>query len=128
MPFRGWIAAAAIIALGVGEAVAADVETVAPGGPGILTICRDWLVAASCKTYHHIALPPQIAIGDRIPLSFGSNRKEYTFPVARIALKDRHCAIFSEATGDRHQMNKINVSPCYRAERGREGHPPRQVR
>ena len=36
--------------------------------------------------------------------------------VARIAAKLGHCAIFSEADGDRHQMDKINVAPCYRSD------------
>jgi hypothetical protein len=92
-----------------------SVEAVEPGGPGELTKCRNWLVASSCKTYHHISLPPRITVGDTIAVTFGSSRKEYDFPVARIAHKDRHCAIFSKAEGDRHQIDKINVAPCYRA-------------
>jgi hypothetical protein len=119
MPLRIWIAAVAIVGLAFGGAAAAEVGAVAPGGPGVLTKCRDWLVTESCNTYHHIDLPPRIAVGDTIPLSFGSSSKEYAFPVARIVLKGHHCAIFSEADGDRHQMDKINVAPCYAAKRGR---------
>jgi hypothetical protein len=102
----------------VGPAAAQEpdgVEAVEPGGPGELTKCREWLVTSSCKTYKHITLPPRIAVGDTITVTFGSSRKEYAFPVARIAHKDRHCAIFSEAEGDRHRIDKINVAPCYRA-------------
>jgi hypothetical protein len=119
MPYRSWIAALFVAGFALSEAAAAEVEAVTPGGPGVLTKCRDWLVTRSCNTYHHIPLPPRIAVGDRISLSFGSSRKEYAFPVARIVLEDRHCAIFSEAFGDRHQVDAINIDPCYRASEGR---------
>jgi hypothetical protein len=85
----------------------------------VLTKCRDWLVASSCNSYHHITLPPRIAVGDTISVTFGSSPKEYMFPVARIAHKGRHCAIFSAVDGDRHHMDKINVAPCYRVNSGR---------
>lgn len=94
------------------------VEAVEPGGPGVLTKCRDWLVVTSCHRYHHISLPPRIAVGDTITVSFGSSPKEYAFPVARIALSGRHCAIFSEADGDRRHIDKISVTPCYPAGKG----------
>jgi len=96
-----------------------SVLAVEPGGAGVLTKCRDWLVTTSCNRYHHIDLPPRIAVGDTISVSFGSRPKEFRFFVARIAQKGRHCAIFSEAHGDRHEMDKINVAPCYRASTGR---------
>jgi hypothetical protein len=122
MLLRAWIAALLLTAAAVGPGTARqrdNVEAVEPGGPGELTKCRDWLVASSCKTYHHISLPPRVAVGDTITVTFGSSPKEYAFPVARIAQKGRHCAIFSDAQGDRHQMDKINVAPCYRASKGR---------
>ena len=119
MPHRISIAAVLFIVLAFGIAAAAEVEAVAPGGPGVLTKCRDWLVTSSCNTYHHIVLPSRIAVGDAVTLTFGSSPKEYAFSVARITLTGRHCAIFSEATGDRHQMDKINVAPCHRASEGR---------
>jgi hypothetical protein len=106
-----------MLAAALNPAAARDPDSVAavePGGPGVLTKCRSWLVASSCKTYHHIDLPPRVAVGDTISVTFGSSPKEYAFPVARIAHKGRHCAIFSEAGGDRHQIDKINVAPCYR--------------
>jgi hypothetical protein len=118
MPLRAWIAGLLLAGATVGPAAARDpdsVEAVEPGGPGELTKCRKWLVASSCKTYRHITLPPRIAVGDTITVTFGSSRKEYAFPVARIAHEGRHCVIFSEAEGDRHQIDKINVAPCYRA-------------
>jgi hypothetical protein len=122
MLLRAWIAGLLLAAAAVGPAAAREpdsVEAVEPGGPGELTKCRNWLVASSCKTYKHITLPPRIAVGDTITVTFGSSPKEYEFPVARIAHKGRHCAIFSEAEGDRHQIDKINVAPCYRANKVR---------
>jgi hypothetical protein len=122
MLLRAWIAGLLLAAVAVGPAAAREpdsVEAIEPGGPGELTKCRNWLVASSCKTYKHISLPPRIAVGDTLTVTFGSSPKEYEFPVARIAHKGRHCAIFSEAEGDRHQIDKINVAPCYRANKVR---------
>jgi hypothetical protein len=64
-------------------------------------------------------LPSRIAVGDTIPVTFGTSPKEYAFPVARIAQKGGHCVIFSDTEGDRHHVDKINVAPCYRASSGR---------
>jgi hypothetical protein len=111
-----WMAAVLFLVLGFGEATAGDVEAIAPGGPGVLTKCRGWLVTTSCKTYHHISLPHRIAVGDSITLHFGSSPKFYAFPVARIYLQDRHCEIFSQAKGNKHQMDKINVAQCHQLE------------
>jgi hypothetical protein len=122
MRFRLWIPAMSIAAVGFGASPAGadNVTAVEPGGPGVLTKCRNWLVASSCKSYQHITLPARVQVGDEITISFGSSPKEFVFPVARIALKGHHCAIFSKAEGDRHEMDKINVAPCYRAkEEGR---------
>jgi hypothetical protein len=118
MPSRIRIKGLLLAVFGLGGAAAAEpgaVEAVEPGGPGVLTKCRDWVVTRSCKTYQHINLPSRIAVGDTLTLTFGSSPKEYAFSVARIDAKRGHCAIFSEAVGDRHQMDKINVAPCYRA-------------
>ena len=119
MSYRLCIAAISIIACGFGSAAAGDVEAVAPGASGVLTKCRGWLVATSCKTYQHITLPPRIAVGDTIALRFGSNPKDYAFPVARIDLKRQYRAIFSEPEDNRHRMDKINVAPCYPADKTR---------
>jgi hypothetical protein len=121
MALRAWIAGLLLAGAAFGPAAAREpdrVEAVEPGGPGELTKCRDWLVASSCKTYKHIILPPRVAVGDTITVTFGSSPKEYAFPVARIVHKGRHCAIFSDAEGDRHRTDKINVAPCYRASKG----------
>ena len=122
MLLRAWIAGLLLAAATIGPSVARQpdsVEAVEPGGPGVLTKCRDWLVASSCKRYHHITLPPRIAVGDTITVTFGSSPKEYAFPVARIAHQGGHCVIYSNAEGDRHHVDKINVAPCYRASTGR---------
>jgi hypothetical protein len=120
----GWrtsVAGLLLAAVAVGPTTARepdDAAAVEPGGPGVLTKCRNWLVTTSCKKYHHISLPPRIAVGDTISVSFGSHPKEFDFFVARIALKDSHCTMFSEAQGHRHEVDKINVAPCYRANKG----------
>ena len=117
MQFRIWIAALTMTTAGLAASAswARDVAAVTPGGPGVLTKCRNWLMASTCKSYQHIALPARIQVGDEFTVSFGSSRKEFVFPVARIDLKERHCAIFSKAEGDRHKIDKINVAPCYHA-------------
>jgi hypothetical protein len=97
----------------------ATVEAVRPGGPGVLTKCRNWVVARSCHHYHHIDLPARIAVGDMISLSYGSSTKEYDFPVVRIALEGDHCTIFAEKSGDGQREDKIDVAPCYPTEPGR---------
>jgi hypothetical protein len=122
MPPRVRIAGLLIAAGSFGPAAADQPDTVkavTPGGPGVLTKCRGWLVTSSCRTYHHISLPSRIAVGDTITISFGSHSKEYGFSVARIALADDHCTIFSDADEDRHNGDKINVAPCYRADERR---------
>ena len=120
MPFRAWIAGFLIVAGGFGPAAATDqpdtIVAVQPGGPGVLTKCRDWLMARSCHHYHHISLPSRVAVGDTITLSFGSSPKEYDFPVVQIALEGDHCTIFSRLDGgDRQREDKIEIAPCYRA-------------
>lgn len=97
----------------------AAVEAVRPGGPGILTKCRSWLVASSCHRYHHISLPARITVGDSIPLSFGSSNKEFVFPVVRIALEGDRCTLFSNRDGDREHGDKVEISPCYPAQESR---------
>src|SRR5882724_5643464 len=118
MAIRGWFASL-VVAVSFGVAAADPIEAVHPHGSGVLTKCRDWLVASSCRTYHHISLPSRVAVGDTITLSFGSSPKEYGFWVARIALERDHCTIFSEASADGNEIDKIDIVPCYRAEEGR---------
>jgi hypothetical protein len=122
MLLRAWIAGLLLAAATVGPSTARapdSVDAVEPGGPGVLTKCRDWLIASSCNRYHHITLPPRISVGDTITVTFGSSPKEYAFPVARIAQKGRHCVIFGDTEGDRHHVDTINVAPCYRVSTAR---------
>jgi hypothetical protein len=118
MALRVWIAGLMIAAASAGSAAGQPnrVSAVAPGAPGVLTKCRDWIVTSSCRTYQHIALPPKIAVGDTITVTFGSSPKEYRFPVARITLEGRHCAIFSEPHGKGLGVDTINVAPCHRSD------------
>src|SRR5215469_17020317 len=102
MALRIWILGLLVAAANFAPAAARQpnfVDAVAPSGPGVLTKCRNWLVATSCNRYHHIRLPPQVAVGDTITVTFGSSPKEYAFPVARIGIQGRRCAIYSEARG-----------------------------
>ncbi len=118
-----WIAGLLLAAATTGPSMAREpdsVEAVEPGGPGVLTKCRDWLVTTSCKRYHHIDLPPRIAVGDTISVTFGSHPKEFRFPVARIAHQGRplrDLTAMPRSIGIK--MDKINVAPCYRASTGR---------
>jgi hypothetical protein len=115
MRFVVW--SASLLVVGAGFAAAGAVQAVRPGGPGELTKCRNWLVARACHHYHHISLPAVVAIGDTIPLSYGSNNKEYDFPVVHIALEGNRCTLFSNR--NERQGDKIKIVPCYRAEEGR---------
>ena len=85
MPLRVRLAGLLIAAGSFGPAAADQPDTVkavTPGGPGVLTKCRGWVVTSSCRTYHHISLPSRIAVGDTITISFGSHPKEFGFSVA----------------------------------------------
>jgi hypothetical protein len=122
MALRIWIAGLLIAAAHFTTAAArppASVGAVEPSGLGVLTKCRNWLVATSCKHYHHISLPPRVAVGDTIDVTFGSSPKEYAFPVARIAVKGHQCTIYSEAYGNPNLMDKIAVASCRRADQER---------
>ncbi len=122
MRFGVWLACLLIAAGGFDTAGAEPpgaVLAVQPGGPGVLTKCRNWLVARSCHHYHHISLPTRVAVGDTIPLTLGSSTKEYDFPVVRIALEGNRCTLFSEKDGNRQREDKIEVTPCYLTEEGR---------
>lgn len=114
-----WIAGAVVGTANISHAAQTNtVNAVKPGGPGKLTKHLDWLVTSSRRTYHHIRLPSQIAVGDTITLSYGSSTKTYGFRVGRITLKGSQCEIFSQ-TKVHNRTDKINVSPCYPADQGR---------
>jgi hypothetical protein len=93
-------------------AATAILDSVATPGSGTLTMCRDWFVYKSCATYHRIAVPPHVAIGDDLELDYGSNQKHYIFHVVRIRLDGAGCTILSNASGDGEDGEKIEVSEC----------------
>ena len=92
---------------------AADsVEAVTTQGSGALTICRSWLVYDSCTTYRKVALPERVAVGDKLSLSYGSNPKDYTFPVLSIRHQGANCTILSDASAAAVGGEKIEVAQC----------------
>ncbi|HWB51066.1 MAG TPA: hypothetical protein VG651_18290 [Stellaceae bacterium] len=97
--------AGAALAEGGGGAVATP-------GSGRLTMCRSWLLFSTCREYNNVALPQRIAPGDRLPLNFGSNPKDYAFPVARIIRNGASCTLLDEPTGTRNDGNRIEITSC----------------
>jgi hypothetical protein len=82
------------------------------GGKGVLTICRSWIVHRSCKPYDKIVLPPRVAVGDKITLSFGSNPKDYVFHVVEIRPNGDGCILLSDESGGRTDGERIEVPSC----------------
>jgi len=97
----------------IGSLAAADgVSAVETPGSGTLTMCRNRLVYSDCNSYHHIAIPQRIAVGDTVSVAFGSNPKEYAFPVARILQTGNACTLLSQASSDADKTDKIEVASC----------------
>ena len=95
-----------------GAARAADeVNSISTPGKGDLTMCPNSWGMRSCNLYHHIKLPEQIAIGDKVRVRFGSNPKRYNFPVARIVRNGDQCTVYSQTT-DTEDVEKIEVASC----------------
>ena len=89
---------------------AGEVKAIETGRSGDLTMCPMW--TSSCNLYHHISLPARITIGDKVPVNFGSNPKDYNFPVARIVMHDNGgCTVFSQLTTAK-DVQKIEVPSC----------------
>ena len=108
-------AAAAILLIGTplsAADLAGGVAAVTTPRTGKLTICRNWLVYNSCTTYGRVALPERVAVGDRLSLTFGSNPKDYTFPVLLIRQQGTACTILSDASEAAAGGEKIEVAPC----------------
>jgi hypothetical protein len=106
------VLAAVVLGAGGAAAAAGGVAAVATPGSGTLTKCRDWLVYESCNTYHHVALPKRVAVGDRIDLRFGSNPKQFTFQVVAIRLHRDSCTLLSNASAAGDKGDRIDVTPC----------------
>lgn len=103
--------------IGAAPAMAAGdtVEAVTTQGSGTLTICRSWLVYNSCTTHSKVALPERIAVGDKLSLSYGSNPKDYAFPVLSIRHQGTSCTLLSDASGAAAGGEKIEVAQCQKA-------------
>jgi hypothetical protein len=110
---RAVAAAAVFLPIAAAGLAAADgVSAVETPGSGTLTMCRSRLVYSDCNSYHHIAIPQRIAVGDTVSVAFGSNPKEYAFPVARILQTGDACTLLSQASGDADKTDKIEVASC----------------
>jgi len=95
---------------------AVAVDTVTTPGSGTFTKCRSWVVYSRCATYHKIAVPEQIAVGDEISLTYGSNTKTYIFRVVRIRRDGNSCAIWSEGSGPNGEGEKLEIGQCRSAQ------------
>ena len=106
------------VALGLAfplAAAAADtVDAVTTPGSGELTVCRNWVIYKACDA-HKVSLPEQIAVGDEIELSYGSNPKETSFRVGRIEREGETCTLFRRTPGS--GADKIDVGSCRPAAR-----------
>ncbi len=80
-------------------------------GAGRLTMCRSWLLFSTCRDYNNVTLPDRIALGDHVPLDFGSNPKDYQFPVARIVRHGESCTLLDKPVG-RDDGNRIEIASC----------------
>src|SRR5580704_430302 len=91
------IAAGILVAAAVPPLAAADgPKAVETPGSGTLTMCHNRLVYNDCNSYHHIAIPDRITVGDKFKVKFGSNPKDYEFPVALIVRNGDACTLLSE--------------------------------
>jgi hypothetical protein len=106
-------AAVALPVLIVGSVSAAELtSTVSTSGIGVLNKCRSWLVFKSCNSYSKVVLPGRISIGDKLPLTFGSNTKNYMFPVAGIRREGDSCKILSAASRSSEDDENIIIALC----------------
>ena len=93
-------------------ALAEPLVAVTVTGKGVLTICRNWILFRTCKPYDKIDLPPRIAVGDRLDLSFGSNPKDYLFHVVEIRQKGEGCLLLSNISKGHEDRERIEVPQC----------------
>jgi hypothetical protein len=113
---RRAILAAAVFA---GSAFAPDLVDAAGGmtaittaDKGTVTICRSWIVYRACKSYDKVALPPRIAVGDNIKLTYGSNTKTYIFAVVEIRPKGKGCLLLSDQSGGEEDGERLDIARC----------------
>jgi len=103
------------LALGIFNIAAVAEEAAGPittSGTGALTVCRSWVIFNSCNTYNRVVLPRRIAVGDKLPLIYGSNPKDYVFQVVGIRHQGNSCTILGEFSGAAADGERIEVTPC----------------
>ena len=86
------------------------VKAIATPGSGTLTMCRNWLLFAAAAFTTTSSCRRRIAVGDKVPLRFGSNPKDYAFPVKRITRDGDTCAVLSQPPAIPENANKIEVA------------------
>jgi hypothetical protein len=91
----------------VAPAAADDIKAISTNGKGELTKCS----YAGCLLYHHVAVPLQIAVGDKVGLWYGSNPKHYIFPIVKIVRNGDSCAVFSQLE-TKENVDKIEFDTC----------------
>lgn len=101
-----------IALLATPAARAEAIEAVTISGKGVLTVCRNWMLFRTCKPYAKIELPQQVAVGDEIKLTFGSNPKDYTFQVVEIRQKGAACLLLSHISQGAEDRERIEVARC----------------
>lgn len=111
-----WLALVAVCA-GVFAALppparAEPLAAVAVSGKAVLTICRNWIIFRTCKPYSRIELPPRIAVGDKLDLTFGSHPKDYLFLVVEIRPKSEGCMLLSERSKGHEDRERIEIAHC----------------
>jgi hypothetical protein len=96
-------------------ALAQPLTAVTVSGKGVLTICRNWIVFRTCKPYDKVELPTQVAVGDKLDLTFGSNPKDYLFQVVEIRKKGDGCLLLSNISKGHEDRERIEVPRCEQA-------------
>jgi hypothetical protein len=93
-------------------ALAEPLTAVTVVGKGVLTKCRNWIVFRTCKPYDKIDLPRQVAVGDKLDLTFGSNPKDYLFQIVEIRQKGEGCLLLSKISNGHEDRERIEVPRC----------------
>jgi hypothetical protein len=93
-------------------ALAEPLAAVTVSGKGVLTICRNWMLFRTCKPYDKIDLPAQVAVGDKLDLTFGSNPKDYIFQIVEIRQKGEGCLLLSKISKGQEDRERIEIPRC----------------
>jgi hypothetical protein len=91
---------------------AEPLTAVAVSGNAVLTICRNWILFRTCKSYDKIGLPARVAVGDKLDLTFGSNPKDYLFHIVEIRPKGEGCLLLSNISNGHEDRERIDVPRC----------------